>query len=140
MTIPERVRQHCAAVAQSARHVSIDLDAVGGIEPGPAPVLDPEHHYLEGSRDDVATYVLTLDAINFGSGWFPTLRKRAGMSGYFTVASSLADRFRAAGPWSNEQLRALSTEEVAAVLGQRRDHVLMTLFYQALRQLGTFLG
>ncbi len=42
-------------------------------------------------------YMLTLDAINFGSGWFPTLRKRPGCSGYFTVAWALADRFRARG-------------------------------------------
>jgi hypothetical protein len=34
----------------------------------------------------------------------------------------------------------LPTEEVADVLGQPRDHELMALFAQALRQLGTFLG
>ena len=44
-------------------------------------------------------YMLTLDAINFGSGWFPTLRKRPGCSGYFTVAWALADHFRCDGPW-----------------------------------------
>ena len=42
-------------------------------------------------------FTLTLDAINFGSGWFPTLRKRPGCSGYFTVAWALTDRFRADG-------------------------------------------
>ena len=42
--------------------------------------------------------MLVLDSINFGSGWFPTLRKRPGMSGYFTVASSL-DRFLAVVRW-----------------------------------------
>ena len=109
MTIPERVREHCAAVARSARHVSIDLDAAGRIEPGPPPALDPERHYLEGSREDVAMYMLTLDAINFGSGWFPTLRKRPGSSGYYTVAWSLAERFREVGPWSAEPSCATST-------------------------------
>ena len=44
--------------------------------------------------------MLVLDSINFGSGWFPTLRKRPGMSGYFTVASSLTDFWRASGGWS----------------------------------------
>jgi hypothetical protein len=140
MTLPDEVRAHAAKVAESARWVRIDLDRAGDVEPGPRPTLDPERHFLDGSRDDVAAYLLTLTTINFGSGWFPTLRKRAGMSGYFTVASSLADRFRKVGPWSNEQLRALTTEEVAATLGQRPDHELMSLFAQALRQLGTFLG
>src|SRR5919112_1928662 len=133
MTIPERVREHCERVAGSARHVSIALDAVGRIEPGPPPVLDPERHYLEGSREDVATYLLTLDAINFGSGWFPTLRKRPGSSGYYTVAWSLAERFRELGPWSPDELRRIDVDEVADVLGQDRRHELMGLYTDALR-------
>src|SRR3954452_18267088 len=108
-----RVRENAAAIAASARHVSIDLDRLGSIEPGPPPVLDPEKHFLEGSREDVATYLLTLDAINFGSGWFPTLRKRPGCSGYYTVSWALADRFRAVGPWSNEELRTLAADQIA---------------------------
>ena len=140
MTIPERVREHCEAIARSARHVSIDVDAAGSIEPGPAPMLDPERHYLEGSREDVATYILTLDAINFGSGWFPTLRKRPGASGYHTVAWSLAERFRELGPWSNDELRRVDAAEVADVLGEDRRHELIALYADALRSLGQFLG
>jgi hypothetical protein len=140
MTIPERVRAHCAGVAASARHVAIDLGAGGRIEPGPPPALDPERHYLEGTREDVATYLLTLDAVNFGSGWFPTLRKRPGMSGYYTIASGLADRFRSDGPWPAEELRALEPGELALVLDQRPDHPLIALFVEALRSLGAFLA
>jgi Potential Queuosine, Q, salvage protein family len=140
MALPDDVRAHCAAVARAARSVRIDLDALEAIEPGPPAVMDPERHYLEGPREDVATYLLTLDAINFGSGWFPTLRKRAGSSGYFTVAWALADRFRSAGPWSNAELRAMRTEEIADTLGQPRDHELMSLYAQALQELGRFLG
>ena len=96
----------------------IDLDRAGRIEPGLPPALDPARHYLEGSREAVAAYLLTLGAINFGSGWFPTIRKRPGCSGYFTVAWGLADRFRAHGPYSTAELRAIDAREVAAVLGQ----------------------
>ena len=140
MTIPERVREHCAAIAASARHVSIDLDAAGRIEPGPPAALDPERHFLEGSREDVAMYVLTNDAINFGSGWFPTLRKRPGASGYYTVAWGLAERFRELGPWSPDELRRIDAAEIADVLGQDRRHELMGLYADALRSLGEFLG
>jgi len=140
MGLCDDVRDHCATVAASARWVEIDLDALGGIEPGPEPELDRERHYLEGSRADVATYMLTLDAINFGSGWFPTLRKRPGCSGYYTVAWALADRFRSEGPWSHDQLRAMTPGEVALVLGQDEGHELMGLYAQALRDLGDFLG
>jgi hypothetical protein len=103
-------------------------------------VLDPERHYLEGSRGDVATYMLTLDSINFGSGWFPTLRKRPGSSGYYTVAWALADRFREHGPWSNAELSSLGADEVADVLGQEHGHELTGLYAEALNDLGAFLG
>src|SRR4051812_39824828 len=136
----DEVRESCASIAAGARHVRIELARLGEIEPGPSPGLDPETHYLEGSREDVIAYLLTLDAINFGSGWFPTLRKRPGASGYFTVSWALADRFRSAGPWSAEELRGLESRELARVLGQEPGHELMALYAEALNQLGAFLG
>ncbi len=140
MALGQEVREGCAAIARDARSVRIDLEALEALDPGPPPELDPQRHYLEGPAHDVAAYLQVLDAINFGSGWFPTLKKRPGCSGYFTVAWSLADRWRAGAPWSNADLRALRTEEVADTLGQGRDHELMSLFAQALRELGRFLG
>src|ERR687892_2040914 len=131
MRLLDEVRAHCREVASSARFVSIDLDAWREPEAVPADALDPESHYLEGPPEDVATYLLTLDAINFGSGWFPTLRKRPGCSGYFTVAWALADRFRARGRWSGAELRALERPELAATLGQEPDHPLMRLYAEA---------
>ena len=139
MGLCDDVRASCAAIAASASHVTIDLDRVAAIEAGPEPQLDPERHFLEGSAEDVAMFTLTLDAINFGSGWFPTLRKRAGCSGYNTVASALTDRFRAEGSWSADELEAIDADSVADVLGQERGHELMELYAEALRQLGAFL-
>jgi hypothetical protein len=145
MALPDRVRAYCAQVVAQARSVRLDLDALEALDPGPPPPLDPDRHFLEGDAADVAAYLLTVDGVNFGSGWFPTLRKRRGpdgrpVSGYFTVAWGLADRFRTAGPWTNAELRAMRAEEVADVLGQARDHELMALYAQALRELGRFLG
>jgi hypothetical protein len=140
LSIGDSVRENGAAIAAQARSVRIDIDALEALEPGPSPELDPQRHYLEGAAADVADYLLVLDAINFGSGWFPTLRKRVGSSGYFTVAWALADRWRAGAGWTSAQLRAMRTEEVADTLGQARDHELMALFAQALRELGRFLA
>jgi hypothetical protein len=148
MGLTDEVRAACAEVAASATSVRIDRERLEAYLPSPVqpPPLDPERHYLEGSQADVATYLLVLDAINFGSGWFPTIAKRTDpttgrtVSGYFTVAWSLAERFRAHGAWTPRQLRDMRTEEVADVLGQRRDHELMALYAQALRDLGRFLG
>jgi hypothetical protein len=140
MALCDDVRASCARIAADARWVSIDAGALEGVVPGPPPALDPLRHYLEGPEEDVAMYMLAVDAVNFGSGWFPTLAKRQGCSGYFTVAWSIADRFRAAGPWSAAELRAMRADELADTLGQRRDHELMALYAQALRSLGAFLG
>ena len=140
MALGDSVRAHGAHIAAQARSVRIDLDALAALEPGDPPQLDPQRHYLEGPAADVADYLLVLDAINFGSGWFPTLRKRTGSSGYFTVAWALADRWRAGAGWTGAQLRAMRSDEMAETLGQRRDHELMGLYAQALRELGRFLG
>jgi putative queuosine salvage protein len=140
VSLADDVRATCREIASNARHVRIDTERLSAVDPGPAPELDAERHYLEGTPEDVADHMLVLDSINFGSGWFPTLRKRPGMSGYFTVASSLADFWRSSGGWSVAELPALRAEDVAAVLGQDPGHDLMGLYAEALRDLGRFLG
>lgn len=136
----DEVRAGCAAIAARARAVTIDRDAIERLQPAPAPALDREGHYVDGAPGDVATYFLCLSAINFGSGWSATLRKRPGASGYETIAAALAERFRATGPWTPAQLRAVRADALADALGQARDHELMALYAQALRALGAFLG
>src|SRR5215212_5137248 len=135
MPLTDDVRSTCREIAASARQVRIDVDRLGALDPGPAPELDTERHFLEGSPEEVAHFMLVLDSINFGSGWFPTLRKRPGMSGYFTVASSLTGFWRSTGGWSADELRALKPVDVAAVLGQDAAHELMGLYAEALRDL-----
>lgn len=126
----DRVRAHCAEVAKGARWVAIDPDATtaGGGVAG----LDPSEHLLDGPPEDVARYVLVMDALNFGSGWFPTLRKPPGLSGFRTVEAGL----RARGPWPAGHLTGIGTGEVAATFGQDPDHELMGRFAAALRELG----
>jgi len=148
MALCEEVRTSCARIAAGATSVRIDPDVLerfAEVQRVQPPSLDPERHYLDGEPEDVARYLLTLDSVNFGSGWFPTLTKRrdrdgSPVSGYFTVAWALTDRFRADGPWSNAELRAMRADQLAGVLGQPRDHELMALYAQALRDLGRFLG
>src|SRR4030095_14262676 len=60
--------------------------------------------------------------------------------GYFTIASSLTDFWRSAGGWSVGDLRALTNDDVASVLGQDAGHELMGLYAEALQDLGRFLG
>src|SRR5437763_9275857 len=135
------LREACAAVAAVGRHVHIQADAIPAYAASlpledPAPPPDPEAHLLAGTREELASFWLTLDAVNFGSGWFPTLRRRAGRSGYFTVAAGIKDRFTSSGPWSADQLAAIDAEEIAEVLGQDPGHELMELFARSLNDLG----
>jgi hypothetical protein len=135
------IRSACAWVAARARSVSVveeqirpyarTLEAQNG-----GPALDPELHLLDGSLEDRAAFFLTLDAVNFGSGWFPTLRKRPGRSGYGTIAGALRARFATRGAWSARELKAIEHREVAAVTGQDPGHELVRLWTDSLRALG----
>jgi len=140
-SIPDRVRSACEWVAGRARSVRIEAAALvpyaaglpGTAEP-PAP--DPETELVEGDREARTAFVLCLDAINFGSGWWPTIRKRPGRSGYFTIAAGLAERFREQGPWTAEELTELRATDIAGVLGQDAGHPLMAHYAAALNDAG----
>jgi hypothetical protein len=143
------IRARAAEVARRARFVRIDALAVArladgfGADPPAPPAWDPATHHVGTPRSRLA-YVVTLDAINFGSGWFPKLSKRDGRSGYFTIAMGLKDRFDAEGPWSAAELISLSPFDLAQVTGQTLDDPevveLMALFATALNDLGRFLA
>jgi hypothetical protein len=132
------IRSACARVAGRARHVSIDLDAIPAYAAS-LPLTEPA-----GGPDPVlpspAAFWLTLNAINFGSGWFPTLRKRPGLSGYATIEAGVRERFEHAGPWSPAELARIEPAEIATTLGQDPRHELMALFAASLRDLGSRIG
>ena len=139
--VPSRVRAACATVAARARSVQIvesEIPAYAAGLPTPAqlPAPDPATHLVEGDSESRAAFVVCLDAINFGSGWWPTIRKRRGHSGYFTVAAGLTERFRARGPWSPGELTQLAAPVLAEVLGQDADHPLMAQYATSLRDVG----
>jgi hypothetical protein len=144
-----RIRAAAAQVAEQSRAVRIDeagLRALGrriaaSQEREPAP--DPAHLAFDDPTRTLA-YVLTLDAVNFGSGWFPHLHKPGGRSGYFTIATALRARFEAHGPWDAAALQRLTPAACARVFGQEqagpRAGELMALFAEALGDLGRFLA
>jgi Potential Queuosine, Q, salvage protein family len=95
-----RIRAACAAVADRATRVAIDdraLDRLAaGLERDEVPLLPEERP--PGDDEAVAAHVVAWNAVNFGSGWFPLLAKRPGLSGARTLAAALADHVAAAGP------------------------------------------
>ena len=148
MDTPERVRSVCKAVVAQATHVHINPERIPAYAASLIPhmitkqALDPSCHYVGHGEDSVA-FIITLDAINFGSGYFPHLRKRPGMSGYFTIASSLTDLFTKRGPLSARELSEITTSDCARMFAQDIDDPaiakLMSLFSRALTDLGSYL-
>lgn len=142
------IRAAAAAVTRDARFVHLQEDRLAPYASSlstqglPEPAYDEEHHF-RGTDAETAAFLLTLDSVNFGSGYFPLLRKRPGMSGYFTVATSLKEHWERHGPLTPAQLRATTPDACAAIFGQTLAEPaiaeLMGLFAQALRDLGHWL-
>ncbi len=141
----DRIRSSCRTVADRAKRVKINHGRIPSyaaslpLDKIANPQLDPSCHYL-GRQADTVNFLLTLDAINFGSGYFPHLRKRPDMSGYFTVASSLKDAYSKQGPLSARQLAAIRVEECTRIFDQDPQNSivaeLMQHFTLALNDLG----
>ena len=133
----------CARVAAGSRSVRIEEGAIAEYAaalPAPGvPEPDPRLELPGADRETRAAFIICLDAVNFGSGWWPTIRKRPGHSGFFTVAAGLADRFRQRGPWPATELAALTQREISATFGQYPGHPLMLEFVAALRDVGRHL-
>lgn len=148
LTITDSIRTACAQVAQRARFVHIDENAIERyalslpLHKAVAPTIDRATHYVADPAGALAFFV-TLDTINFGSGYFPHLKKRPGMSGYFTVATSLKQEFDRHGPLSPQRLAQLTAEDCRALFHQEADNQpvmeLMQLFATALNDLGSLL-
>jgi Potential Queuosine, Q, salvage protein family len=142
VVITDEIRDACAWVADRAVNVRVadatiaayaeSLAASGAL----AEASPTEPVRTDAERETTVAFWLTLDAINFGSGWFPTLRKRTQPTGYRTIAAGVRHRFDEQGAWSASELAEIEASELAVVLDQEPDHELLQLFTDSLRDLG----
>src|SRR6266545_6524711 len=140
----DQIRRACEHVADRSRYVRIDRAAIAQLAtmlPNEAPPLLPEEQG-GGGHAHVAAKVLAWNMVNFGSGWFPLLRKRQGLSGARTLAQAFDEHIRTHGA---PRARWLSEVDVAACAQLfEQPHPgpvdgLLELFAQAWRDLGTLL-
>ncbi|MFK7982554.1 MAG: queuosine salvage family protein [Saprospiraceae bacterium] len=148
MNIFEEIRHKTRLVAEAAQFITIEYDKLDAyakalpIEHIANPPLDETCHYL-GHNEATLLYFLTLEAINFGSGYFPYLKNSVEGSGYFTVAKAWKVYFEQNKPITAEKLTQLSTQDCLIIFGQSKDNEaiveLMDFFAIALNQVGHFL-
>jgi hypothetical protein len=126
MDVLDEIRQGCRAVAERATLVRIDTSRLHAyatteldlsLAVATAPVDDPSRLPV-GTPEETAAMVVALDAVNFGSGWFPVLRKRDGLSGYFTIATAWREHVERSGAPTAAWLAAATASECAAIFGQ----------------------
>lgn len=144
----DRVRELCRDVARRAQYVTIDEDRLPAYAASLAredlrlPELDASYHFV-GQGEATAVYVLTLSAINFGSGYFPVLKKPVKKSGYFSIARALKNRFEKRGPLSVDELIRFDADDCAKTFGQDRHNEtvreLMKQYAMSLNELGRHL-
>ena len=136
MALTDDIRAAAARVAAVARYVEIDHDAITAYAET-LPAQSPPAPDLDGASEEArAAFSLQLNAINFGSGWFPELRKPGGLSGFRTMEAGL----RRHRPWPAPRLAALTRDEVAEAFGQDPEHVLMGHYARHLNELGQRVG
>ena len=148
MNIFEEIRHKTRLVAEAAQFITIEYDQLDAyakalpIENIANPPLDETCHYL-GHQEATLLYFLTLEAINFGSGYFPHLKNSVEGSGYFTVAKAWKVYFEQHAPVTALALTQLTTQDCLTIFGQSKDNkaivTLMGFFAAALNQVGHFL-
>ncbi len=147
----DQIRDGFHFVARMARHVRVREDrlaayAVALQSRQPENVLDPGHHYVTADAEALATYIFSLDAVNFGSGYLDELVRegwplRDG-SIYYTVASALKDCFTVCGPWSAEVLRDLplgNVQKIFALPDTPYGRLMASLFTESLNEMGALV-
>lgn len=143
------MRQRCGEVASRARFVRIvpevleafaaalPLEEIESCEATSFPDMGGDTEVLTG-------FVLVLGAINYGSGYFPSLKKREGASGYRTIEAALREHYQSKGPVSLAELREMDAEHVARLLLQHPAEEpiaeLMRLYAESWRDLGNLVA
>jgi hypothetical protein len=141
------IRSACAEVAARATRVRIDAERLPAYArelaaSPPRGAGEGPWQRLDSDAELRAAFVLMLDGVNFGSGFFPHLRKPPGHSGYRTIEAGLLALFEQGGAPSAAELRSTTAQRCAAIFGQKLEppvDELMEWFARAWRELGELI-
>jgi hypothetical protein len=146
MTNPlTRLRNACAEIGQIARWVQIDpvqaMKYPEYLTLSNTPMCHSKADHFLGHGEDTLIYFLVLDAINFGSGYFPFLDQISSSgSGYLYAARRLKAFFESKGAPKPKELAQITNQQCHDIFGLATDNPhaaeLMYLYSAALNQLG----
>jgi hypothetical protein len=148
VSVFDEIRSSCEYLAGRAEFVQINHSFLPEysrnlpVEVALNPVMETENHFCGDAKATLA-YFITLDSINFGSGYFGSLRLDQGKTGYFTVASRLKAESTRVGGFSAAWLRAVDVAACCRIFDQNPENALvaelMRLFAEGLNELGRLL-
>ncbi len=122
----------CAEVAAQVSHVKINHDEIPAYarfivgKYSVTTELEAEHHYVSTDREKTAAYILALNSVNFGSGYF-MIAKEAGIElEYDVIARGLKkafeqDNFVTPQDWTRVTAKDLS--ELLSISLDRHPHL-----------------
>ena len=99
MNLVEDIALSCAWVSRQAGHVSVNHDKIADytrLITRKYPVITQmggDDHYISDDREATAAYILALDSINFGSGYFAIARECGLELEYAVIAGGLKKSF-----------------------------------------------
>lgn len=142
-----RVRSAAAEICAAAQYVKIREDLMpvytaGLLQKYPLITRFPEFEFLKGAADEKkAAYVLALDSINFGSGYFHVARKSGVALEYVVISEGLKKAFLSGRLDTPQKWAATTAEECHDVFAiPNGAHLalnkLMSLFAKHLRASG----
>lgn len=147
----DQIRDGIRFVAAQSSHVRIREDRLTeyalSLQPRPpSNTLDGDHHYTSVNAEDLAAYILCLEAVNFGSGYEDDLVAegwpRIDNSLYFTISTALKKAFMENGPWTAKTLRALTIDDIHDIFmlpRARMGQSLAAMFTLSLKEIGALV-
>lgn len=144
------IRESCEHVARNAEFVQVDHARLQCYAQSIAATSEmraeyDRNYHFSGPPDSVLAYLVILDSVNFGSGFFEHFDELPNGSGYRLIASSLKSRFEEDGPWSAEDLIDFTEDDCLSLLGKThlkgkaQIREFASMFTSALHGLGSFL-
>lgn len=148
----DQIRDGYRFVAARSSHVKIRDDRLKeyalSLQPAaPDNTLDSVHHFTSTDPETLAAYILTLEAVNFGSGFEDALIAEGwpqiDNSIYYTVSSAVKRSFETHGPWNADILRRVNVTDMHDIflLPQgRMGQAVAAMFASSLNEMGSFIA